>query len=130
MSLTKVGNVMEKDAKGFGITISSGVDILTGTKGYAIIPYSGTITGWTLVANGAGELVIDLWKDTYANFPPTIADTITGTEKPTLSAVSKNQDTSLSTWTTSVTEGDIIAFRVESCTSINNFTLYIRMVGV
>ena len=32
----------------------------------------------------SGSIVIDVWKDTYANFPPIVADTITASAKPTL----------------------------------------------
>jgi hypothetical protein len=59
--------------------------------------------------------VVGVWKDTYTNYPPLVADAIAGTEKPTLSSATKNQDLSLTTWTTlAVTEGDILIFNVES----------------
>jgi hypothetical protein len=66
---------------------------------------------------GNGDIVIDVWKDSYANYPPTDADSIAGSELPTLSGVLKNEDTSLSTWTTSLTVGDVIMFNVDSATA-------------
>jgi len=79
------------------------------------IPYSGTITGWTITSDVSGSCVVGVWKDTYTNYPPLVADAIAGTEKPTLSSATKNQDLSLTTWTTlAVTEGDILIFNVES----------------
>ena len=112
----------------FGITIDGGGSaITTGVKGYVEIPYDGTITGWNLFADQTGSIVIDVWKDTYANFPPTVADTIAGSEKPTLSSVQKNQDLSLSTWTTSVSAGDIIAFNVDSASTVTRVTLSINI---
>lgn len=102
-----------------------GSAITTGVKGDLQIPYAGTITGWRLLADQSGSIVIDVWKDTYANFPPTVADTIAGTEKPTLSGVNKNEDTTLSTWTTSVTAGDILRFNVDSATTVTRVTLEI-----
>jgi hypothetical protein len=74
--------------------------------------------------------VIDVWKDTYANFPPVVGDSIAGTEKPTLSSVSKNQDLSLSTWTTSISSGDIIRLYVESATTVTRVTLSIKYTKV
>jgi len=71
--------------------------------------------------------VIDVWKDTYANFPPTVADTITGTEKPTLSSASKNQDLTLSTWTTSITAGDWLRFNVDSASTVTRIALSIMV---
>lgn len=104
-----------------------GQTITTGVKADVRVPYSGTITGWEIVANASGSIVIDVWKDTYANFPPTVADTIAGTEKPTLSSATKNQDTSLSTWTTSLTAGDWLRFNVDSATTVQRVALAIMV---
>lgn len=115
----------------FGITIDGGGSaITTGVKGYVTIPYDCTITGWTLVADVSGSVVIDVWKDVYANYPPTVADTISGTEKPTLSSAIKNQDLSLSTWTTTVTAGDVIGFNVDSADTITRVHLIINTTKV
>jgi hypothetical protein len=115
-------------AGSFGITIDGGGSaITTGVKGYVEIPYDGVITGWTILADQSGSIVIDIWKDTFANFPPIVADTIAGSEKPTLSSVIKNQDLTLSTWTTSVTAGDIIAFNVDSASTVTRVNLAINI---
>lgn len=102
-------------------------DITTGIKGYVTIPFNATIKAWYLTASQTGSIVIDIWKDTYANYPPTVADTITGSEKPTLSSSNKNNDTNLTTWTTSITSGDILAFNVDSCSGIKQATLVIEI---
>ena len=113
------------------ITITYVIDgggsaITTGEKGHLEIPFACTITGWTLLAAQSGSIVIDVWKDTYANFPPTVADTIAGSEKPTLSSAQKNQDLALGTWTTAVSAGDILAFNVDSASTVERITLSIR----
>lgn len=115
----------------FGISISGGGSAITpGAKGYVTIPYNGIVTGWSLLADVSGSIVIDLWKDTYANYPPTVVDTITGTEKPTLSDTIKNQDLALTTWNTSITAGDVIVFNVDSATTVTsvNLTIYVTKV--
>lgn len=104
-----------------------GSAITTGQKGHLEIPFACTINGWTLLADQSGSIVIDVWKDTYANYPPTVADTIAGTEKPTLSAVIKNQDLALTTWTTAVAAGDILAFNVDSVATVTRVTLSIKV---
>lgn len=104
-----------------------GLPITTGIRADVRVPYSGTITGWEIVADASGSIVIDVWKDTYANYPPTVADTIAGTEKPTLSSAAKNQDTSLSTWTTSLTAGDWIRFNVDSASTVTRVALAIMV---
>lgn len=118
-----------KDAIQF-IIDGGGSAITTGQKGHIMVPFSCKVTGWDIVADQSGSIVIDIWKDTYANFPPTIADTITGTEKPTLSTATKNQDTSLTTWTTTMTEGEWLAYNVDSITTVTRVTVVMRVTRV
>jgi len=103
-----------------------GSAITTGQKGHLDIPFDCTITTWTLLGDQSGSIVIDVWNDIYANFPPTVVDTIAGSEKPTLSGALKNQDLALSTWTTAVSAGDILAFNVDSVSTVERITLSIR----
>jgi hypothetical protein len=110
---------------GFG-DVGGGV-LTTGVKFYVQIPFKCRITSWTILADASGSLVIDVWKDTYANFPPVVADTITGSEKPTLSAVQKNQDLSLTTWTTAVAAGDILGFNIDSAATVKQATLTLAL---
>lgn len=107
--------------RSFGITLNGGGSVLpTGVAGSSIIPYACTITDWTIISidNTSGSIVVDVWKKAYASYPPTVADTIAGSEKPTISAAVKGQDLSLSTWTTAVTAGDIIFYNIDSVTSL------------
>lgn len=99
--------------------------ITTGLKGFITCPYAGTITGWQILGDQSGSCVVDIWKDTYANFPPTVADTIAGSEKPTLSTQQSNNDLSLSSWTTSIAVGDIIAYNVDSATTLTKVKITI-----
>lgn len=106
-----------------------GTVITTGIKGFISLPVSGTITKWRLLSIDAagpatvGSIVIDIWKDTYANYPPTVADTITAAAKPTLSAVNKNEDSTLTGWTTSFSAGDILGFNVDSVSGLTKVSL-------
>lgn len=109
---------------GFGDAL--GDVIQPGVKTYLEVPFTCNIVGWTLLADQVGSLVIDVWKDTYAAFPPTVADTIAGSEKPTLSGVQKNQDLVLTTWTLGLNLGDVLAFKVDSATSVRQATLSLR----
>lgn len=112
----------------FGISMDgSGSPITTGVKGYTEIPFSGTITGWTLLGDVSGSIVVDVWKAAYSSYPPTVSNTITGGTLPTISSAVKGQNLSVSGWTTSVTAGDTIGFNVNSCTGITKATLVIRI---
>lgn len=111
-----------------GIGIGNGViPITTGVKSYVTVPYSGVITGWELLSTATGSIVIDVWKDTYDNYPPTLSDSICGIDKPTLSSQIKNNNNILTAWSTSITEGDIIAFNVESASVVTQVTLTLKI---
>jgi hypothetical protein len=87
------------------------------------VPYACTITGWEMVGDVSGSLVIDLWKDTYANYPPMVGDSITGSAKPTLSSEIKAASTTLTGWTTSLAAGDYIGANVDSRATITSGVL-------
>lgn len=101
--------------------------ISTGVKGFIEIPFACTITQVTTLADQTGSIVVDIWKDTYANFPPTVADTITAAAKPTISSAVKAQDATLTGWTVSLAAGDILAFNVDSVTSITRATVALQV---
>jgi hypothetical protein len=114
-----------------GLTIDgAGSAISTGIKNYVTVPFNCTITSWDLLANNVGAIKIDVWKDTYANYPPTNEDSITNSNEPTIaSGTIKNQSSTLTGWTTtSITNGDILAFNVDSCTDITRATLILKVL--
>lgn len=106
-----------------------GSTITTGIKGDVIVPYGCTITSYTAVADQSGSIVVDIWKDTYANFPPTDADSITASAPVTLSSATKATDSTLTGWGTgkNITAGDILRFNVDSVTSITRLTISIAV---
>lgn len=115
------------------IVIGNGEDEITTAvpvKGYVEVPVNSEVVAWTLVANETGSIVIDVWNDTYANFPPTNADSITGSQKPTLSSAQKNQNLNLTDWTPGLLKGNWLAFEVESATTVKQVTLSLRCARV
>ena len=104
-----------------------GVAVTTGQKGHINVPFNCTINQVDLFADQTGSIVFDIWKDTYANFPPTVADTITAAAKPTISAAQKYEDSTLTGWTTSISSGDVIAYNVDSCTTITRCTVALKV---
>ena len=86
--------------------------------------FDGTITGWTLLADQAGSAVVDIWADTYANFAPTVGDSITAAAKPTLSSASKAQG-SPTGWTTAVTAARIYRFHLDSVSALTKLVLVV-----
>lgn len=117
-----------REVKTFGLTIDGGGSVITtGVKGDVYIPFDCHIDSWYIVADQTGNIVIDVWKDVVANFPPTAADSIAGSEKPTLSSVNFNSDTNLTTFTTrKITAGDVIRFNVDSVATVTRVSLVFK----
>lgn len=115
---------IKRDAIGLTIT---GSPVSTGIKGDLEVPYDCDITKVTLLADQAGSIVIDIWKDAYANFPPTVADTITAAAKPTISAATKAQDETLTGWTTALSAGDILRFNVDSAATVTRVAVILTV---
>lgn len=101
--------------------------ITTGEKGNIIVPFNCTITEVTMLADQSGSIVVDIWKDTYANYPPTNADSITASAVPTISTAVKSQDQTLTGWTTSLSKGDILRYNVDSVTTITRVGVYLQV---
>ena len=69
-------------------------------------------------ADQSGSLVVDIWNDSYANFPPTDADSITASAPPTLSTAQKSQDNTLTGWTTSMTKDNYLIANIDSASTV------------
>lgn len=115
-----------------GFTVDgAGSVITTGTKGFIYIPFQGTITAVTLLSTDAavtsGSIVIDIWKVAFASYPPTVSNTITASDIPAISSATNSQDTTLTGWTKTVNAGDVIAFHVNSVTSLLRVTLVLTV---
>ena len=105
-----------------------GATITTGVKGFLPpLPFACTITVATALADQSGSIVVDIWKDTYANYPPTDADTITAAAPVTISAATKSQDSTLTGWTVSLAAGDILGFNVDSVTTIQRLAIGLKV---
>lgn len=101
--------------------------IETGIAGDLQVPFDCTIVEVVLLADQTGSIVVDIWKDTYANFPPTDADSITSATPPTISSGTKDQDSTLSGWTTTVSVGDTLRFNVDSVSTIERCTVILKV---
>lgn len=89
-------------------------------------PWKLQIQEWTLLADQAGSLVLDIWKDSYANYPPLAADSITASAKPTLSGANKAQSSTLTGWTTTINAGDTLRFNADSVNAIGRVAIALK----
>lgn len=104
-----------------------GAAITTGIKGDVRVPFACEIERASLLADQTGSIVVDVWVDTYANYPPTVADTITAAAKPTLSAVNKSSDITLTGWTKTLAEGSTIRVNVDSVATVQRVSLELKV---
>ena len=115
------------DKVSIAFIVNGGTSVITpGVKGFLEVPFDCNIDQATVLANQSGDLVVDVWKDTFANFPPTNADTITGGSEPTISSAQSSQDSTLSGWTTGILAGDIVGFNVDSILNVHRATISLR----
>lgn len=130
---TSAGTVAEGDhthaaTSTLNIVIDGGGAAITpGVKLDVVLDFAATITAATLLADQSGSIVIDLWKDSYANFPPTVADSITASAKPTLSSAQTSHDTTLTGWTTAISAGDILRVNVDSASTVQRVVLALTL---
>lgn len=109
---------------GIGIVLDGGGSVLTtGVKLDLQIPYSCTITQVDALADQSGSIVVDIWKDSYANYPPTDADSITASAPVTITATVKSSDATLTGWTTSITAGDTLRFNIDSVSTVQRLEI-------
>jgi hypothetical protein len=100
-----------------------GAQLGTGLRGILQVPFAGLITGVSVLGDQSGSVVVDIWKCSNANYaPPThpaVADSITASALPTITAGTKYSDNVLTGWTKSFSANDVFAYNINS---ISNFT--------
>lgn len=96
------------------LTDESGTAIPAGVAGFLEIPFSCGIVAARMVADQSCTATVDIWMDTYANFPPTNADSITAAAPLAIVAGIKDEDTTLTGWTTAIPAGNWLGFNVDA----------------
>ena len=114
----------------------TGTALTTGYAGDAALQFPADIVGWELLADQTGSIVIDIWKDTYANYPPTVGDTITAGSPPTISSASKARNAvplrgqgsdPAHRWVTKINSLDTLRFSVTSVAGIQQVCLSLHL---
>ena len=138
---TAVGNIggvsdnIKRDKIIFGIGDGSAL-LTTGIKKVISIPYNCTVENWTVLSDDpsttAGDIVIDVWKDTYANYPPLVGDSMVGAgNKPTIVAAGTKGFAVATGWTTtSIAKDEILRFNIDSVNTLTSVTLILGVIKV
>jgi hypothetical protein len=133
-TLSAGGATTNQKRSALGISIDGGGSaITTGIKGDIYVPYDCTVESWTILADQTGSIEIDVWSDTYANYPPTSADIgLFGESPPRISSAIKATSTdfgdSPSGADTSISAGTTLRFNVNSISAITRATLTLGVI--
>ena len=116
------------NARLFGVTMifdGGGTLVGSGTRLSAQMPLTGTIIQATLLGDALGSLIVNIYKNTYTNWP-TVA--VIGTIA--LGNVQKNQDSTLTGWTLGITEGDVLeAYSLNGASGVNRVSVSLKAVA-
>ncbi|WP_324664255.1 hypothetical protein VLL09_04840 [Dehalococcoides mccartyi] len=91
-----------------------GAAIETGEKGHLSVPFGCLIDRVTMLADMEGSIRVDIWKSRLDGFPPTAEESITGGNPPRIDLGNSYEDSGLEHWGKALSEGDILAFNVDS----------------
>lgn len=107
--------------------IDNGSSVITpGKQGSITIDTNGVIESWTLLAEGSGNIAIDIRKTSYLDYPNNFTS-IVGSEFPQLISQNKNKSDTLTNWNKYLNVNDILEFNVLSCSGINTCTLSLKL---
>lgn len=120
-----VGGNIAGDKLWWDIEIDGGGSaITTGLKRRIKIPYDCTLVAdsvdshfWQVALDQSGSISLDLWVDTYASYPPTNADRISGTlgsQNPRVASATKNGSGTTTGWTLTLAGGSYLFINVDS----------------
>ena len=110
---------------GFGleVAIGSGSAVVpTGIAGYLVVPFNCTITSCTLLSDVAGSITVDIWRQS-GSVPATASSSIVASDKPSLASETFLIKTALTGWSTTLAIGDVLAFNVDSASTLKQVTL-------
>jgi hypothetical protein len=114
--------------------VTNNLGIAPGYVGGLVIPQYLTIVSWVLLAGQGGSATIDVWKIPLtmylASGPPTIANSITGTEQLTLSSQNANSKSTLVGWTRLINQNDFVAFNINAISGISTISIILQCVRI
>lgn len=105
-----------------------GGNITPGIKCDIPLPFYCTITDVIILGDQVGSVVLDIWKNTYTNFPPIGANSITAAAEPTIVNDIKYRDVILSGWNTICAAGDVLRLNLDSVSDFQRLTIAINLI--
>lgn len=90
------------------------------------VPFACTVHEVVALGTPSGSVTIGVWATGYASFPPSSANSITGSEPVAIATGVKYKDASLTTWTTAIASDSVVMFNVDSVSGTEQVTCVLR----
>jgi hypothetical protein len=102
-----------------------GQPLAAGVKCDLPIDFACTVTSWTILGDQAGSIQIDLWKSSYATFPPVVGGSMPGASanKPQATGTVKAQGGVAGWIQSAIAAGEIVRVNVDSVAAFTRVTL-------
>lgn len=95
-----------------------------------IVPweFAATLVGWTLLGDVSGSLVLRIYKVAGASYTgwASVSTLLTASAPPTLASQARSQNSTLTGWTTTINQNDVLLFNIQSVSTIAKATLALR----
>lgn len=106
-----------------------GAALTTGVKLDLTLDFACSVLAWTLLLDAASTVRVDVWKDSYGNYPPTVADSLAGVDanKPQTAAAVKASGGVTGWTTTAIAAGDTLRFNLDVATVAARATLALKL---
>lgn len=105
-----------------------------GFRGTLISPMWLVVNNWVLLANQLGSCQLDVWKiplaDYLAGTVPTAANSICGSELPSLASQVARQSSVLAGWSTIINQNDVLGFNLNNAVGVLQLTLTLECVKI
>ena len=114
----------QKQTQTFPLIIDGGGQVIPANAEYFFhIDYAGEFQAWTGLTDVQGSIQVDIYKETYAEYPKSVPVSICAAALPTITNAKKGQDNTLTGWTKKCVAGEVFRIKVISCETIKRFTL-------
>ena len=104
---------------------SGSLPMQLGDKGKLTIDVTGVIENIRVLADQTGDIVLDIGKASFADYPA--FNSITAGQRVQLTNSNKYFDDVLNNWTTTINAGDILNFNVVSVNNIRRLLISLKL---
>lgn len=123
-----VERAAERD-ESIGVTFDGELAVLDfGAQADILIPFKGRIQSVHVQADRVGNITIDIWKTSFATFPPAGTQSIVGTNPPKIVSGQTYEDLVLTGWTTLVEKNSTLFFVITDIATIQHVVLVLKMM--